>query len=108
MKIIASAVIVVAVLTSPAPCWLAPAKAHDWYPKECCNQIDCAPIETMSWFAATAEGVGQVIVTSRHGKAIMRQDFPVRESKDGRMHVCMRRHDSGDMDVVCLFMPPTM
>ena len=55
---------------------------------------------------APGGGASQLVVTSKHGKAILRQDFTARTSKDNRMHVCMRRNDSGDMDVICFFVPP--
>jgi hypothetical protein len=48
----------------------------------------------------------QIIVTSKYGRAIVPQGFPVRESKDGRMHVCMRYSEFGTMEVICLFVPP--
>jgi len=43
----------------------------------------------------------QLVVTSAVGTAIVPHDFPVRESKDGRMHVCIQ-----DVWIVCLFVPP--
>ena len=85
-----------------------PATAHGWYPNECCNDMDCAPVDSMAPLVPAGGGAPQVIVRSKHGTAILRHDFPVLESKDSRMHVCMRRHDSGDMDVICLFIPPGM
>jgi hypothetical protein len=86
--------------------YCAPAKAHDWYPIECCNSKDCAPVENVTWSMPTGAGMQQLVVTSKHGTAIVPTDFPVRESKDGRMHVCIRQNEFGDWDVMCLFMPP--
>jgi hypothetical protein len=88
-----------------APGWLTPAKAHSWYPRECCDNIDCAPVEAVSQFAL-ANGPPQMIVTSMHGRALVPQNFRTRDSKDGRMHVCMRPDPDGIMDVMCLFLPP--
>jgi hypothetical protein len=68
--------------------------------------MDCAPVESMSQLVPSDGGAPRLVVTSKHGKVVIRPNFPVRESKDGRMHVCMGRYDSGDMEVVCLFMPP--
>jgi hypothetical protein len=34
--------------------------------------------------------------------------LPLRESKDHRMHVCMRPSLYGGMGVICVFMPPSM
>ena len=104
MKIIGFAFVALSVLAGTAV--PAPVNAHDWYPLECCNHMDCAPVESIVRLVPAGGGAPQLIVTSKHGRAILRQDFPARESKDSRMHVCMRRHDSGDMDVICLFMPP--
>lgn len=28
--------------------WPTPATAHGWYPRECCNDLDCAPVDTTS------------------------------------------------------------
>src|SRR5262249_19150431 len=83
-----------------------PAPAHSWYPKECCNDMDCAPVEAFSRLVSTTGGPPQLVVTSRHGTAIVPHDFPVRVSKDGRMHVCMLQNELRTWDVLCLFMPP--
>jgi hypothetical protein len=84
------------------------AFAHSWYPKECCTNDDCAPVTATAQLVPATGGVPQLIVTSKHGTAIVPQNFPTRESKDGRMHVCMRPDHAGVMDVMCLFMPPHM
>jgi hypothetical protein len=92
-----------------------PAVAHDWYPFECCSGLDCAPVEKAevvrsSIYAGLAalpnQSAGDLIVTSRHGSAIVPSDLPRRESKDHRMHVCMRPQSSGQMRVICIFLPP--
>jgi len=88
--------------------WPTASNAHGWYPKECCNDMDCAPVDSLIQFSPTGPALPQLIVTSRHGTAIVPLDFPVRQSKDGRMHVCMRPDHGGNMDVMCLFMPPHM
>jgi hypothetical protein len=51
-----------------------------------------------------------MVVTSKHGTAVVPSDFPVRQSKDGRMHVCMQHSPTdpfSDITVICLFMPPS-
>ena len=83
------------------------ARAHDWYPIECCHAIDCAPVESVGQIVPTGGGVPQLVVTSKHGTAIVPQDLPRQTSKDNRMHVCMR-YLNGTMSVLCLFVPPTM
>jgi hypothetical protein len=84
----------------------SPAVAHDWYPIECCNVRDCAPIENVSWSVPTGAGMRQLVVTSKHGTVTIPNDFPVRQSKDGQMHVCMRQNEFGGWDAMCLFLPP--
>jgi hypothetical protein len=83
------------------------ARAHDWYPIECCHAIDCAPVESVGQIVPTGGGVPQLVVTSKHGTAIVPQDLPRQTSRDNRMHVCMR-YLNGTMSVRCLFVPPTM
>lgn len=82
------------------------ADADSWYPLECCPDYDCAPVETLKLAAPTGGGTPQLIVASKHGKAIVPQSLPVRESKDGRMHVCMRYDPFGAMEAICLFAAP--
>ena len=96
------------VLTSAALFWSVPARAHDWYPMECCHATDCAPVEKTAWLVPTSGAARQLIVTSKHGTAIVPQTLPVRESRDNRMHVCMRPSLYGGMGVICLFVPPAM
>lgn len=84
---------------------LVPAGAHDWYPHDCCHDMDCAPVESAG--LAPMEGtLPQLVVTSKHGRAIVRRGASIRASKDNRMHVCMKRFDPlGEMEVICLFLP---
>lgn len=77
-----------------------PAGAHDWYPIECCHGLDCAPVER----AEVQEG--GLVVTSKNGTGMVPATLPRRESKDNRMHVCMRPSSSGGMRVICVFLPP--
>jgi len=79
----------------------APARAHDWYPIECCSGYDCAPVDQ----AERREG-DTLIVTSKHGTGIVPAAMTRRESKDNRMHVCMRPSFDGSMRVICVFLPP--
>lgn len=73
------------------------ARAHDWYPIECCHQYDCAPVDK----AVTADGV--IAVTTKHGTATVPAEMTRRESRDHRMHACIR-----DQKVICVFLPPGM
>jgi hypothetical protein len=88
--------------------WSRPAKAHDWYPIECCHAQDCAPVEKTAWLVPTGGSPRRLVVTSKHGTAVVPETLPLRESKDSRMHVCMRPSLYGGMGVICLFVPPAM
>lgn len=94
-----------------------PALAHDWYPTECCHSMDCAPVtkvEKLGSYVATMPGFGSgtnelalgQAMTSKHGTAIVPPTFPTRESKDHRMHICMRKDQYGVMKPICVFLPP--
>ena len=87
---------------------LMEASAHDWYPMECCHHQDCAPIESVARIFPTGGGTPQLLVTTKRGTTLVPQDFPVRESKDSQMHICVRGNEYGSDDVMCLFMPPGM
>jgi hypothetical protein len=85
----------------PTLIFSAPAGAHDWYPIECCSGYDCAPVDQ----AELREG-DTLVVTSKHGTGIVPASMTRRESKDHRMHVCMRKSWDGQMRVICVFLPP--
>jgi len=82
-------------------------QSHDWYPMECCHSTDCAPVDSTAQLIPMGGGIPQMVVTSKHGTAIISQNFPRQASKDNRMHVCMRRMPNGTMQVLCLFIPPS-
>ena len=79
--------------------------------------MDCAPVEkvemlpgpaiaSMLSVPAPADALGGMLVTTRHGSVVVPANFPRRESKDNRMHACMRPGPSGSMRLICIFMPP--
>ena len=71
-------------------------------PQECCTGKDCAPVRrSHGWYQPA--GAPQLVVTSTLGTAVVPTTCLRRESKDGRMHVCIQ-----DIWVVCLFIPPPM
>jgi hypothetical protein len=39
-----------------ASCGLSPARAHDWYPHECCHGGDCAPVDNVTRIVMAASG----------------------------------------------------
>lgn len=96
-----------------------PAAAHDWYPMECCHAMDCAPVDKVEMLPgpsiasmlstpAQADSVGGMLVTTRHGSVVVPANFPRRESKDNRMHACMRPDPNGGMRLICIFFPPAI
>src|SRR5262245_43528225 len=102
-----SSVFCAALLASIALCPTG-TRAHDWYPMECCHHMDCAPVESAGYTTPVAGGdVPQLIVTTRHGSAVVPQDITLRESGDHRMHACMRREAFGRMRITCIFLPPS-
>jgi hypothetical protein len=80
-----------------------PIAAHDWYPWECCSNLDCAPV-----IAAEVLPDASLRVTTRHGTIVVPSSFERRESKDNRLHACMRPDEHGTMQPICLFVPPSI
>ena len=90
------------------------AAAHDWYPIECCSGMDCAPVEKVEIMPVQSAGImgsttlpGTMMITTKHGSVIVPANFPRRESKDNRMHACIRASGNGNLRLICLFMPPS-
>jgi hypothetical protein len=85
----------------------SPAVAHEWYPMECCHGRDCAPVESVETLApASTNGLATLVITTKYGTAVVPPDFPRRESKDNRMHACMRQGATGRIHLLCFFVPP--
>jgi hypothetical protein len=92
-----------------------PAAAHDWYPLECCHEMDCAPVDraeivptpTTADAPGAASGPSAMVVTTKHGTVLVPANFPRRESKDHRMHACMLPGAGGQMQLICIFLPPS-
>lgn len=82
---------------------LAPgARAHDWYPAECCSDKDCAPADTV-----VRREDGSYLVTARGMSVVIPANYAKwRISPDGRVHVCVRRLRSGSEYLVCAFSSP--
>lgn len=101
---------VIALLGLAVACALfTPAQAHDWYPKECCHDNDCAPVEsTRTALLAASPELPSTIVTTKHGTAVAPPNLPRRESKDNRMHACMNPGPMGKMQLICIFTPPAL
>lgn len=77
---------------------LRPARAHDWYPPDCCSGRDCFPVAD----DAVTPMPGGAYLVGASGAAV--QASQVRTSQDGRYHLCTR---TGEIDgqPLCLFEP---
>lgn len=84
--------------------------AHDWYDMECCSGMDCAPVDSTAFVSESPvyqslvpmpASPPQLVVTTKHGTAVVPANMPRRESKDHRMHACIRGGK-----VICIFSPP--
>jgi hypothetical protein len=73
---------------------------------DACVAIDlCAPFNSVAWLTPIGVSTPHLAISSRHGEAFVPKDFPVQESRDERMHVCLRYDPFGDLEVTCLFVP---
>jgi hypothetical protein len=81
------------------------AGARSWYPDTCVAVDLCAPVDNVSWQTPADGGTPQLFISSPHGKAFVSKNFPVKRSKDGRVHVCLRYDPFGDLEVTCLLVP---
>jgi hypothetical protein len=78
-----------------------PARAHEWYPRECCSEQDCAPVTDVSFVAADVGSLPVMIVTTKFGTKPLAPETKVASSKDSRMHACIYQGK-----LLCLFLPP--
>lgn len=77
--------------------------AH-WYPMECCHAMDCAPVTGTAFSNPIEAGaLPNMVITTKHGTVAVPHNFPRRQSKDGRMHACMRPAQDGSMRLICIF-----
>ncbi len=75
--------------------------AHDWYPRECCHNLDCAPVDRAELLPD-----GSLRLTSKVGTTVVSPSFPRQQSQDYQMHICMARFSHLDiMHPICLFVP---
>ena len=83
------------------------AQAHSWYPPECCHDVDCAPVESISKVQPEDGSAPLLRVTSSVGTVVIPAGFPARPSKDHRMHICVSYDEFGGRALLCWFMPPS-
>ena len=105
------------------------ARAHDWYPKECCSTGDCDPVESIETRplkrlpggSPAIADLQTMTVTTKRGTVEVPANMRRRESKDHRAHACIRTSDGmtqygdapalppvGTPYLVCIFFPPPM
>lgn len=77
----------------------------DWYPLQCVAIDRCATVDGVKWVPAVAGSSPQLLITSIHGIAVVRNRFAIMQSEDERIHVCMRYDPFGDLEVTCLLLP---
>ena len=96
-----SANVLMEVVFSAATLLASGATAHEWYPRECCGNFDCAPVERVEPLAD-----GSQRLTSRIGTTVVPASYPRQASPDNQMHICMLRYSHLDgMRPTCLFVP---
>jgi len=77
----------------------APAQGHLWYPRECCNDKDCRPADSVKELLG-----GNAEVRVGNDGMIVPHSLKRRKSKDERFHVCYNRIN-GAISVFCFFEP---
>ena len=96
-----SANVLMGLVLTAATLLASEATAHEWYPHECCGDLDCAPVERIEPLAD-----GSQRLTSKIGTTVVPASFPRRASPDDQMHICMLRYSHLDgMGPTCLFVP---
>ena len=89
-------------------CIATGASAHSFYDAECCSGIDCAPAEQVIMLSPDL-----MQVTTAHGTTVIPASMKRRESKDHRLHACMRNMPDGKdgktyMVPLCVYIPNGM
>jgi hypothetical protein len=95
-RLVLSAVLASLFVASPV------ARAHEWYPLECCDGRDCGPADTVvrrddGSYLVTARGLS-VVIPATYGKW--------KSSPDGQVHVCIRQLVMGGSILICAFRGP--
>ena len=79
---------------------LTTARAHEWYPWECCSDQDCAPIPLAE---TPREGRGGYTLID--GRFIPYKE--IRNSPDGQWHLCEQKWPSNPAErkILCTWAP---
>lgn len=77
-----------------------PARAHEWYPWECCSGYDCGPIPLAE--TPKEEKGGFTLTDGRH---VPYKDL--KPSPDGRWHLCEQKHEKEPRNrkILCVYAP---
>ena len=82
----------------------APGNSHSWYPKECCSDHDCMPVDRLF-----TNQTGLRVVALGHIEIWIPRALVARSSPDGRVHVCLGVTATPEGDIstipICLFLP---
>ena len=106
---LAAVALATALTIAPAAAVHDPSKPDYAYPQECCLDQDCAPVVSWSFVAADPGVLPVMVIETIHGTALVPHDFPRRDSKDHRMHACLKLFDTNPATrLICFFVPPTM
>lgn len=79
--------------------WIIPAKAHSWYPPECCSGQDCHEAD-----AVTELPDGSARVQVGNDTLVVPPSLKRRQSRDGHYHLCYRKWRDGTI-IHCFFEP---
>jgi hypothetical protein len=97
-----ASIVLLAALAAAAPA--VSARAHSWYPKECCSNRDCMPAEAI----VTNERGEKVVIVGHYRISIPRR-LHARLSPDNRIHICfvvLEAEFSAPYALpLCLFLP---
>jgi len=81
--------IIASVFAITAPYLLGPAKAHEWYPADCCYGGDCAPVDYVTRIVPAGGGEQRLVLTSKHGTAVLPPDFLSHTGIERLSHACL-------------------
>jgi hypothetical protein len=78
-----------------------PARAHSWYPRQCCGGEDCRKVDKIDFLPS-----GDMVMHVGWIKVVVPRNFVKQPSQDADAHVCMSIA-TGTFRPVCVFMPGT-
>jgi len=78
-----------------------PARAHSWYPRQCCGGEDCRKVDKIDFLPS-----GDMVMHVGWIEVVVPRNFVKQPSQDAYAHVCMSIA-TGTFRPVCVFMPGT-